>query len=82
MQIGMDEFLHLPAGRAHTASILPLVSRAKDILGKSQRQRQRAVARLSGEQLGMAYPPALQGMHQPVLDFFLSDYILEHLCNF
>lgn len=74
----MDVFLHLTARRAFPTGILLLVACAEHILGKRQRQRQRAITCVPGKQLGMADTPCLKGIYQPVLDLFMSDYILKH----
>ncbi len=58
-----------------------LVARAEDVLRECQRQGKRAVAGRSGKELGVADAPRLQGTYQPLLDGFMSDYILKHVVS-
>ena len=79
MQVGVDEFPHLFAGRTFPAGIFFFVTCTEYVLGQSQSQSQRAVTGIAGKKLGMADASRLQGGDQPLLDVLVSDDVFKHV---
>ena len=77
MQVGMNEFLHLLAGRTSAATVGLGAVRAKDILCISQGQRQFAASRRPQKELCVRNMVVPHTRDEPLLDGGLSYDVFE-----
>lgn len=79
MYVGMHQFIEFHAGRTCSAGIsLPPIS-ATDVTCVCNSQRHFPDPFRSANKLGMWNTPLIHFLNEPLLDFFLSDYVSENI---